>query len=295
MKNNTEIGYKNAIRAKYEKEKLGDFHSFLENPSPAQLRELCLLKFDDGLDKIDEKIFRIYFKISEEENLRNAIFNYHIPKFKSVGNFLTDNKNEKSTSIQNLNLISALVDFKPRPYNKFSRTDFEEFEDKDLFQNATELQKNEVNTNTTVANFDSKTTTEPLPKKNNFRKKVGVGVITLFGIFTASYTAKDILFPEKQCMEWIENHYELVNCQSEELGIATFKIIKPFDEKEFQRKKVSVCDTSTFVKNGKPIVWYSKKNKVVEFFNMDGENPVNDAELRKVSRTIIENYAEKCK
>ena len=44
----------------------------------------------------------------------------------------------------------------------------------------------------------------------------------------------------------------------------------------------------------KPKVWYSKKNNVVQFFNMDGVNPENDAELRKISEIIIEKYVEPC-
>ena len=87
------------------------------------------------------------------------------------------------------------------------------------------------------------------------------------------------------------DHYVRVECKSQKLGFSNYsEAVIPYDEIEFQRKKITVCDTTTFIRNGKPIVWYSKKNNVIEFFNMDGVNPENDAELRKISDHIIEVY-----
>jgi len=45
----------------------------------------------------------------------------------------------------------------------------------------------------------------------------------------------------------------------------------------------------------KPIAWHSKKNNIIQFFNMDGENPENGAEIKKVSKHIIATYVTSCK
>ena len=43
--------YKSAIREKYVLEKREDVSGILLNPTPAQLRNLCLMIFENGLNK----------------------------------------------------------------------------------------------------------------------------------------------------------------------------------------------------------------------------------------------------
>jgi hypothetical protein len=296
MKNNTDIDYKNAIKAKYEKEKKGDFHSFLDHPSPAQLRELCLLKYDNGLNKIDEGIFKIYFKINETENLRNAIFNYHIPKFKSLGNFLAEEKRDKNTSIQNLNLLAVLVDYDPRPFNKFSNSDLNDDVLLDI-EKKEEIELFKGKQNETIVSVGRKEQDFVIDKpKSNLKKRVGIAIVSLLGLFSISYTAKDMLFPEKQCMVWKENHYEMIDCQTADEGIASYEDIKPYDANDYKLVKLIVCDTTTFFVGSKAIVWYSKVNGgELEYFNHSGFHPVSGKPLRPITEYIIDKYVEPCK
>ena len=296
MKNNTEIDYRKGIKAKFEKEKRGDFHPFLNIPKPALLRELCLLKFDNGLNKVDETIFRIYFRVSDTEDLRAAIFNYHIPYFKSVGNFLTAEAPDKVTNMNNLNLIAVLVDFKPRPFNKFHRSDLLEENHDANDRPINEVDTTELSTRRPGKMIERKEYIfEP---KNNFKKKLGYGVLGVLGLFTVGYTSKDLLFPEKQCMQWMGDHYEMVDCLKGVQGIGSYQKAQPFDPIEFERKELVVCDTTEFFVDGnleKPKVWYDKERDGLRYFNMDGVSPETGDHLRPITDYMIGKHVAPCK
>lgn len=65
MNKNTVEEYKMKIKAKYLEAKTGSFSGFLLQPSPAELKTLCLLFFDNGLSKLDQEIFNRFFDIKE--------------------------------------------------------------------------------------------------------------------------------------------------------------------------------------------------------------------------------------
>ena len=64
MKTNTIEEYIKAVKAKYEEAKTGEHSSFLLNPSPAELKILCLLLFDNGISKQDQEIAAIFFDLN---------------------------------------------------------------------------------------------------------------------------------------------------------------------------------------------------------------------------------------
>ena len=71
MKKNTLEDYKEAIKAKYEEEKLGDYSSFLINPSRARLRDLCIILFKENRTIDDFATFRSFFGFDfKEENIK---------------------------------------------------------------------------------------------------------------------------------------------------------------------------------------------------------------------------------
>lgn len=289
MKKNTIIDYTNAVRAKYEKEKKGQFHSFLENLSPAQIREFCLLKFDNGLDPIDETIFRIYFTANDSENLRNKIYNYETSKLKSIGSFLSEIN--KSTSILNLNLIAVLVDFSPRPFNKFSKLGLDE--------NEVEKVPNSINQDfkiekTYEINFQKIASAETNQKaiSNTFYKKIAI-FTSLFLLFGFGYTMKNAVFPKEECMQWKKDHYEAVSCTSDRSDFVNLDVIKPIDKLEFSLKKIMPTSSTTYFKNGKPMVWYYKKVGVIELFNRPGRHPENGKTLKEITPYIIDKYLKK--
>ena len=117
MNSSTYENYTVDIKAQYDEVKAGMYASFLLQPTPAQLRNLCVLLLDQGLSNADEGIFNLFFQVKEGENLRRSIENFDVEKFKAVKNFLTG-KNTK-TNPNSLNLIAVLVNFHPRPFSKF--------------------------------------------------------------------------------------------------------------------------------------------------------------------------------
>jgi hypothetical protein len=117
MKQITFEEYKNAIRIKYEVSKIEEVSGILLNPTPAQLRNLCLMRLDNCLTKTDWSVFRMFFNVKEEEQLRKEIENFDIGKFKPIISFLKEEKD--SDNVTRIELAAILVDFNPRPYNKY--------------------------------------------------------------------------------------------------------------------------------------------------------------------------------
>ena len=291
MKKITFKDYKKAIKKQYEIVKKDDVSGILANPSPAQIRNLSLIILDKGISRKEEELLRLFFGTKENESLKKSIENCNVDKFRPVISFLKD-ETDSENSIR-IEMSALLIDFKPRPYSVFSNTD-----DLELITSTSEnqLMSNfvkdvEVTNNPSDLNKNGvvKTKSNTVPKK-----RIAIGLFSLVGAFSIAYTIKDMIFPNKECMEWKEDHYEMIDCQSEQVGFTNTKIIKPYDKIEFGRKELTVCDTIKFFKGDKPVVWYSKKDNVVQFFNMDGENPENDAEIKKVTPHIIEEYVQSC-
>lgn len=252
-----------------------EYSSFLIVPSRAKLRQLCIERFKENCTTDDLRSFKFFFEFDFEAGNKNKL-KAATDKFRPIETFF---KGETDlTDIEGINMAAILVDFNPRPFQKFSKINY--------IDNEITVKKNTFSEIQNTAFLPSITT-------NKVKRKMGIIVTSLLGLFSIGYTAKDFIFPEKQCMEWKENHYELINCISEQQDSMKGRILMPYNKTEFMRKELTVCDTTTFFKNNKPIVWYSKKNNKVAFFNMDGENPENGAELKKITLHIVEKYVIK--
>jgi hypothetical protein len=278
--------YKKAIRVKFEEEKTKEYSSFLLVPSRAQLRKLCRERFKNNTNSDDLKCFELFLGFEFNAGNKNK-FQASTDKFRPIENFL---KGETDlVDKEGINMAAILVDFQPRPFNKFAKLNSDDWVE--------DAKETNVTTNKPI-NLINKEDKPVFVKddlvivfKGNLKQKVGIGSLVVLGLFGA----KSMFFKEKECMEWKEDHYELVDCKDEQVEFASAKIIKPYNEMEFSRKELTVCDTTKFFNGDKPLVWYSKKNNVIQFFNMDGENPENGAEIKKVSKHIINTYVTSCK
>jgi hypothetical protein len=280
--------YKKAVQLHYEIAKKGAFSQFLANPSPAQMRELCLRICRETMSKKEEEIFKSFFETKPTDTIIKSIEKVSIDKFRPIISFL---KGESDTENGiRVEMAAILIDFEPRPYKVFPNMPEASATDE---TSSSQVQAVQIETATNVASAKNNPENPAVissPKKNVKNKFVigSFAVLSLFGV-------KQLLFKEKECMRWSGNHYETVHCTAQAQGFASYEIIKPYDDDEYQRKKLDVCDTTTFFKGDKPKVWYSKKNNVVAFFNMDGTNPENGAELRQITPYIIEKYVKPCK
>lgn len=276
-KKDTLLNYKKEIRKKFEVEQKGDFASFLLNPSRALLRELCVQRLKNNTSKEDLKTFSIFFGFEFEPTSLNKL-KANTDKFRPIENFL---KEETDLSqIEGINLAAILVDYQPRPYLKYDKSDIE-FDEKlsKESQSATE--------NSVVKISLSKI------QKSNLKKKIGIGVLAVLGIFSVGYTSKNLIFPTKQCMQWQINQYENVDCDIK--GIVNFNEVIPVDEHQLNLKKIEVDSNTVFFKGKKVMVFYCKVNDKPEYFNQIGTHPETGQVLKEVTPYIINKYVKKIK
>lgn len=276
-KKDTLLNYKKEIRKKFEVEQKGDFASFLLNPSRALLRDLCVQRLKNNASKEDLKTFSIFFGFEFEPTSLNKL-KANTDKFRPIENFL---KEETDLSqIEGINLAAILVDYQPRPYLKYDKSDIE-FDEKlsKESQSATE--------NSVVKISLSKI------QKSNLKKKIGIGVLAVLGIFSVGYTSKNLIFPTKQCMQWQINQYENVDCDIK--GIVNFNEVIPVDEHQLNLKKIEVDSNTVFFKGKKVMVFYCKVNDKPEYFNQIGTHPETGQVLKEVTPYIINKYVKKIK
>ncbi len=94
---------------------------------------------------------------------------------------------------------------------------------------------------------------------------------------------------KKNCMIWVDGHYEKIRCS----GLDTERRL---DEVVLENlRKVAVCDTTTFFKNGEPIIHYLKYKNQIEFFTYHGEHPIYEGKfLDPITETIINGHVKPC-
>ena len=123
-------------------------------------------------------------------------------------------------------------------------------------------------------------------------EKLKTKVIMAIIIFSLSFGIYATFF-KKQCMQWSGDHYEEVSCDLEIQGFGTFNSPEPYDNRVINLRRIAVCDTTTFFRNEKAIVWYAKVGNNAEFFNTHGTHPENGKALRPVTQYIIDKYVKK--
>jgi hypothetical protein len=276
--------YKKAIRTQYEKKKIDDVTGILMNPSPAQLRNLCLILFDKSLSNNDEKIMKLFFNVNEEESLRKTIEKCEISRFRPIQSFIRGEKD--SDNMARIELAAILVDYNSRPYKRYMQiggtTDINSIE----IPSTGEQNKMVSDTDDLEVFSEDKVITED----GNNVKKIAVFLMILLSLFFMGYTIKDISFPTKECMQWEKDHYEAVDCTTEGPPV-----VIPIDENSMKLKKLDSKAALVFFKNDKPIVWYSKTDGVIELFNQSGFHPESEKPLKPITDYIIRKYKLKQK
>jgi hypothetical protein len=250
MNKNTSDDYIKAIKAKYEEAKTAEFSGYLLNPSPAELKNLCLLLWDKGGNNLDQEILDRFFDLNDKSNKRKQIEHFDVDKLKPISNFLKS-KTETTRPI-NLDLIAVLVDFNPRPYRKFIAGNKEELTEdvpiKRIVKKEEREEKEDKKEGAIIEEF----------KKKSVSKKIAFTVIPLFVLGSAGYGIKNSFFRDKNCMVWHKTHYEAFEYDN----VKDTAEVCPYNQEVLDHfKKITVCDTTTFFKNGDkehPLVWYGK-------------------------------------
>ncbi|WP_445712091.1 hypothetical protein [Flavobacterium sp.] len=276
--------YKKSIIEHYKIEKTGKNSHYLRNPSLAKLRDLCIIKMRDNNSADDLASFRLYFSFDFTiENANNLNLQVNMNKFKPISNFfkgisiLTDDKG--------LNLAAILVDFQNRPYNKFSKSYIQE-------EASTSGQSEPTNEGTS-------TTKDPvfvaLPienKKNTLLKTNGIKIASGCVIIAMFFLGVHYFMKGEECMEWVNDHYEVVDCDVPNESGDRYINAKEEDLFIADFKKISPCNTLSFKdKNGNACLWYGKSlTGEMEFFNKLALHPETKKSLKEVSTHIFNTY-----
>lgn len=291
MRNNTFEDYKKAIKIKYEIEKEGAFFNFLTPPSQANLRNLCWEKFKANPSKEDLNIFSSFFGFDFDSTKKNH-FKEQTDKFRPVGSFLKGQKEPANKFA--VEFAAILVDFKERPFQKFRESGVAEVEKQKVSPN--DFGPEEV-PEVMADQLAEESIFKPLNRKwdvlSKFREKIkltSIGVVVFLGLgFGVIY----YIFPKKQCMQWSNDHYEIVDCDLKADGFMVSNKVEVFDERKCELRKINVCDTTTcFNKNGEAVVWYAKTEKGIDFFNTHGIHPETEKPLKAVTKYILNKYVK---
>lgn len=301
MKKRSLDDYKLDIKVFYEEARKGDIFGLLDSPSPGNLKKLCVIKAGSVTHSDDKEILKRFFDCIDGDLVRQ-IEASDTDKLRPATNYLKG----KTSDTQQLmaELIAILIDFQPRPYNKYAGIakhvpeaaesgPAKESDEKKLppigvvFVPSDEAKANNLpaadgRTIEGVGREKGKNQAEVLTAKRPQWQLYAVVGLILF-IILAGFK---LLYKEKNCLTWKTDHYELVDCEG------NYPIV-PYREELLKFRKIEVSDTTTFFKNGRPVVWYSKQDNDYAFFNADGENPITGKDLKPISRHIIEILTRK--
>jgi len=310
MCNNTPEKYKQEIKKCYEVEKTEEYSRFLLSPTQANLRKLCWERFKDNNNKNDLEAFKAFFDFEFGLDRKNQLKG-QTDKLKTIRSFFIG-KTESPADIT-IELAAVLIDFKFRPYQKFDkmlRNDEIQLDTSQIIveeHNITEIEEGVKIQYIENETGDVDVYVEELDLHVSFLKKIKnifsqkltrkfqitiLAVILIFGLIASViYFA----FFKMHCMQWSEDHYEIVDCTPE--PGANGNLIIPLDDRLLDFRKVAVCDTTTcFRPDGQAIVWYAKNKDKAEFFNSNGigRHPETERALRPVTEYIKGKYKIPC-
>jgi hypothetical protein len=315
MCNNTldEDDYKEAVRRKYEKEKDGIYSNYLGTPSQANLRDLCWKIFKSGnISEDDLAVYNDFFKFEFDGKNENTSPSYN-NSFKKLGKFFRGET--KPAKIDTINFAAVLVDFEFRPFGKFKKHYTND--QKNAEEGNDLMYEIETVTNPEIERDFIKDVDRSIPNKNLnndrnfteihetlnfvgsvkrkffeklFKKSKSTIVVTLVMFFLIGGVIYFAFF-KKHCMQWSNDHYEIVDCTS---GLdENVSVIIPYNKDLLDFKKVKVCDTTTcFKSDGQAIIWYAKTPNGIDFFNTHGTHPENKKALRPITQYIINKYVK---
>ena len=285
MKTNTLESYKAVIKSLYQKAVSEDITELMT--TPAGMRNLCVSLCNHGLTVNDERILRSFFEIKDTEDLLRGITNGNIALFKPIRSFL---KGENNTdNLIRIELSALLVGYHSRPFAKYAKQpELIEIAVLDGVESSSLVEEHRMVNNSVEVKRKALTVL-----KNNYQFSFNLGWIIGVGLLLVvlgSFVLVKV-FANKQCMQWSGNHYEVVDCQTEQLGLVQANQIIPVDESALKLQKLDSKQKIVFFKNEIPLVWYSKNKGVIELYDRQGFHPLTGKPLKPITNYMIEKYA----
>lgn len=108
--------FKKAVKSAYRDKKMQEeLHYKMDSPSPANLRDYCLICLARGMSNADLQVFNDYFNPTHKyAELERAIERVELGRLKSLQQFILDKTTDPDELI--IKLLAVLIDFNPRPY-----------------------------------------------------------------------------------------------------------------------------------------------------------------------------------
>lgn len=311
--------YKKAIKAKYEEEKNGEYSNNLNSPTSANLRNLCVKRFDANSNKDDLITFKSFFDFPFDKDKKNQFGDDELNKLEAVKRFfLGKTENPAEDTIQ---LAAILVDLRPRPFKEFQKQlDPDEIKlieelrgsnipDEDV-SSVTLIDEIEIEKFPDVKNekTEKDKNEEVEQDENQDCGAIPVGILDIstpvnigwkdgggdrikkYFIIVAFLSVLGLIIylstSQKDCMQWTNDHYEKI-ARSDDGYCDTH-----YDARYFGLKKIEVCDSTEFFDDsGRAKVWYIRVGNSVECYNQFAPYPENTQRfLKPITEHIINKY-----
>lgn len=302
--------YLDAITRYYEQKKISNGLSpRLLNPSPAKLKDECLIVYQSRLLKKDLKILTDFLELPEGSDVLKTLKKSR-DKFKPLDNFLRAGTEKPED--RHIELLGWLLNFEPRPF--VVGHDYES-DEKTTPQHNPPTGGTDV-IDVTGTGVPSTGTVPASPRQvskvsgfvqyiygwlNRKRRGLRVGGVAVLGLATAIYfnhssnegsPYKSAFLDNKACMTWNGDYYIPISCDSQNTDI----IKEPREESRLQNlHRITKPDTLTNEDVGK--VWYRKRgNGRIDFYTAGGRDPVDPkGNLHPLSFYMFEKYLDKKK
>lgn len=341
--------YRAAVRNKYNIEKNGSYSHYLDNPTQANLRDICWEIFSKKEKSDDLIVYRSFFRYDFNKNEEDVSIKY-TDKFRKVRDFYLGKK--KTAKTNTIDFAAILVDFEPRPFKKFEekfgfldnnnihnenvegsgesiKSPYvrQPFFTKELSLNEDSIEIKQENTieeqnaieeeslleEEILNEMRTSDIREEFINQENFKKDLNDSVVSrinkktfskrLLKISKKTMIATVIIFSligltiyfaffKNHCMQWSDDHYEIVDCSSNSNN-GNLNAIIPIEKDLLDFRKINACDTTKcFLTNGEAFVWYGKTGTGIDFFNDNGngKHPVTKKALRPISQYIFAKY-----
>lgn len=292
--------YKEALKARYHEIKHLDHSDFLLEISWARLRNLCSEVYTENDNMDDCRTFELFLGFKPNESTKKKMID-QTDKFRPLVTFLK-NETELSDKV-GADLLAVLLDYKYRPFNKFKTLEEHELEviksNQDVLGEDVRIKTpkaSEENVsqekNKSTVNEEGRTNDE---EKRRKRKNVLFVLLLIFIITVLGFISYATFFPERKCLQWQSDHYEMVSCDEKmEIGRNG---IEACSDALLHFRKITPDSTIEPFKNGKPNLWTGRGlSGAIEYFNSPGtgKHPVTYVALKPITHgravKLVEQY-----
>jgi hypothetical protein len=303
MEPKTSDSYQREVLEKYKRNKGGELSTYLLNPTPRLIKQACILLLDKRISTDDNNTLNCFFQFRDEESRLREVKSFDNDRFKPIVNFLKGKTN--STSEENIELISWLINFKPRPLRQYLKSDNLIYEVDDskpeIVHELEGLDKINVDNSKRNREEERKKLEEAKRKEEKKRRRriITISINVAFGmtmlILGIQNSPLNILksnATELECMTWADSFYVKISCDKgpfSQFGTT----VDSLDQMKLKKmRKVEVDAAYKFFSGAnEPLIWYYKKSsREIEYFTAPGLHPTNGETLRKITPYIIETY-----